>query len=122
MFTNDMLFILDDDVDIYNYADDNTFVCSRYDFYSVKHALQQNVNNVISWFKNNNMTVNPDKFQCIVFGRKDNLGSFKIDVHYIIPDDVVKILGLHLDTNLNVDVHISKLCKNKSRQPDMCSR
>ena len=26
MFTNDMLFILDDDVDIYNYADDNTFV------------------------------------------------------------------------------------------------
>ena len=28
MFTNDMLFILDDDVDIYNYADDNTFVCS----------------------------------------------------------------------------------------------
>ena len=95
MFTNDMLFILDDDVDIYNYADDNTYVCSGSDYDSVKHTLLQNVNNVISWFKNNNMKVNPDKFQCIVFGRKDNLGSFKIDVHDIIPDDV-KILGLHL--------------------------
>ena len=87
MFTNDMLFILDDDVDIYNYADDNTFVCSGYDYDSVK----------------------------------DNLRSFKIDIHDIIPDDVVKILGLHLDNNLNSDVHMSKLCK-KSRQPDMCSR
>ena len=61
------------------------------------------------------MKVNPDKFQCIVFRRKDNLGSFKIDVHDIIPDDVVNILGLHLDNNLNFDVHvhISKLCKKK---------
>ena len=31
VFTNDMLFILEDDVDVYNYADDNTFVCSGYD-------------------------------------------------------------------------------------------
>ena len=31
VFTNDMLFILEDDVDVYDYADDNTFVCSGYD-------------------------------------------------------------------------------------------
>ena len=62
MFTNDMLFILNGDVDIYNYADDNTFVCSGYDYDSVKHT---HVNNVISWFNNNNMKVNPDRFQCM---------------------------------------------------------
>ena len=28
VFTNDMLFILENNVDVYNYADDNTFVCS----------------------------------------------------------------------------------------------
>ena len=44
MFTNDMLFILDDDVDIYNYADDNTFVCSGYDYDSVKHTPLQQCN------------------------------------------------------------------------------
>ena len=61
--------------------DKNTFVCSGYENESVKHTLLQNVNNMISWSKNNNMKVNPDKFQCNVFGRNDNLGSFKIDVH-----------------------------------------
>ena len=84
MFTNAMLFILGDDVDIYNYADDNNFVCSGYDYDSVKHTLLQNVSTVICWFKNNNMKVNPDKFQCIVFGRKDYLGRIKIDVHNIM--------------------------------------
>ena len=39
--TNGMLFILDNDVDIYNYADDNTFVCSGYDYESVKQILLQ---------------------------------------------------------------------------------
>ena len=70
VFTNDMLFILEDDVDVYNYADDNTFVCSGYDYESVKDKLIRNVNNVITWFESNNMMVNPDKFQFIVFGKK----------------------------------------------------
>ena len=46
-----MLFVLEDDVDVYNYADDNSFVCSSYDY----------------------DYVNLDKFQCIVFGRNKNL-------------------------------------------------
>ena len=77
IFTNDMLFILDHDVDIYNHADDNTVVCYGDEYDSVKHTLLQNVNNVISWFKNNSKKVNHDKYQCIVYGRKDNLGSLK---------------------------------------------
>ena len=78
VFTNDMLFILEDDVDVYNYADDNTFVCSGYDYESVKDKVVRNVNNVITWFESNNMMVNPDKFQCIAFGKNENLDSFKI--------------------------------------------
>jgi len=31
-----MLFVLEDYIDVYNYADDNTFVCSGYDYESVK--------------------------------------------------------------------------------------
>ena len=30
------------------------------------------------------MKVNPDKFQFIVFGKQDNLGSFNIGGHYIL--------------------------------------
>ena len=67
-----MLYILDNDVDIYNYADDNSLVCSGYDYDDVKSKLLSNVNKVIKWFESNHMKVNEDKFQCIVFGKKDN--------------------------------------------------
>ena len=36
MFANDMMFILDDDIDIYNYADDNSLLCSGSDYENVK--------------------------------------------------------------------------------------
>ena len=98
VFTNDMLFILEDNVDIYNYADDNTFVCSGYDYESVKDKVVRNVRNVITWFESNNMMVNPDKFQCIVFGKNENFDSFKIGKHDIVPQNNVKILGLNLDS------------------------
>ena len=32
IFSNDLLGIVDNDVDIYNYADDNYLVCSGYDY------------------------------------------------------------------------------------------
>ncbi|KAK2149047.1 hypothetical protein LSH36_471g06060 [Paralvinella palmiformis] len=68
-FCNRNVTCEEDDVDVYNYADDNTFVCSGYDYESVKDKVVRNVNNVITWFESNNMMVNPDKFQCIVFGK-----------------------------------------------------
>lgn len=41
MFTNDMLFMLED-VDVYSDANDNTFVCSGYDYDFVmnKYSIQ----------------------------------------------------------------------------------
>ena len=74
------LNILDNDVDIYNYADDNSLVCSGYDYDDVKSKLLSNVNRVITWFESNHMKVNEDKFQCIVFGKKDNLGNFRMAI------------------------------------------
>ena len=90
IFANDMMFILDDDIDIYNYADDNSLLCAGSDYENVKHKLLHNVyenvkhkllhnvNKVVEWFQGNHMKVNPDKFQCIVFGKQDNLGQFNI--------------------------------------------
>ena len=101
---------------VYHYADDNTFVCSGYDYESVKDKVVRNVNNVITWFESNNMMVNPDKFQCIVFGKNENLDSFKIGKHDIVPQNNVKILGLNLDSELNFDTDTSKLCQKAGNQ------
>ena len=101
IFSNDLLDVVDDDVDIYNYADDNSLVYAGYDYDLVKSKLLHNVQKVTSWFENNHMKVNQDKFQCIVFGKSGNLGTFRVGNYDIVPDDNVKILGLNVDNKLH---------------------
>ena len=80
LFTNDILYILDNDVDIYYYTDDNSLVCSGYDHDDVKSKLLSNVHKVIKLFESNHMKVNEDTLQYIVFGKKDNLGNFNMSI------------------------------------------
>ncbi len=61
------------------------------------------------------MKVNEDKFLCIVFGKSDNIGIFKIGTHEIVHEANVKILGLHVDYKLNFDAQISHLCKKAGK-------
>jgi hypothetical protein len=122
MFSNDIFMILDDDVDMFGYADDKSLKSSGYDLKEAEKNLLHNVNNIVSWFKQNNMKVNPDKFNYIVFGNKTDAGSITIDNHVIKPVNHVKLLGLHLDNKLNFDVHISKLCEKAGRQVQVLSR
>ena len=69
IFSNDMLLRIDNDVHIYNYADDNT-LCSGYDYETVNDKLLHNVNlKVTSCFEDNHMQINPDKLQYIAFGK-----------------------------------------------------
>jgi len=83
IFSNDLLSAVYNDVDIYNYADDNTLLCSRYEYELVKSKLLHNVHQVTSVFEANHMTVNESKFQCHFFGKSDNLGTFIIGNYYI---------------------------------------
>ena len=66
MFTNDMFMILDGDVEVYNYADDNSLISAGFNAKSTQQNLIRNVNKVMDWFEQNNMKVNPDKFSYIV--------------------------------------------------------
>ena len=47
VFTNDMLTILNDNIEIYNYADDNTLICTGYNYDEVKMDLLVAVDKVI---------------------------------------------------------------------------
>ena len=111
-FSNDtctcMFYMIDNDVDICNYADDNSLVCSGYDYDDVNSTLLYNVNKIIKWFESNHMKVNKDTFQCIVFGKKD-LCNFRIGDHDIVPAEYVKLLGLNVDRKLNFNTHVSKV-------------
>ena len=69
VFTNDMLSFVSDNIEIYNYAVDNTVICSGYEYEDVKAESMLNVDKIIEWFQDNHMKVNPDKCQCIVSAR-----------------------------------------------------
>ena len=68
------------------------------------------------------MKVNEDKLQYIVFGKKHNLGNFRIGDHDIVPEDYVKLLGLHVDRKLNFNIHISNISQKAGRQVKVISR
>ena len=89
MFANDMMFILDDDIDIYYYADDNSLLYSGSNYENVKHKLLHKVNKVVEWLQGNHMKVNPDKFQCIVFG---NAILITVQLYGILSVIVIRVL------------------------------
>jgi hypothetical protein len=79
---------------------------------------------LINWFSLNLMKANPDKFQAIAIGKKaknQNL-SFNLNGNKIVCEDNVKLLGVTIDSDLNFDNHISKMCKKASRQLNILKR
>ena len=122
IFSNDILLLIDNDVQINNYADDNTLLCTGFGYDSVKETLLRKVNNVTSWFEANCMKANVDKFQYIVFGKCHQVDNFIIRDNVIKPKHNIKILGLHLDNELNLYEHVSKLCRKADKKVQVLSR
>jgi len=122
VFINDLMYIKHKNIDIYNYADEYTLVCSGYDYEEIKQEIIVSVNEIIAWFERNHMQVNPDKFQCIVLGNVNNLGTLQIHGDTVILTNKVKLLGLDIDNKLNFKYHISKICQKAGRQVNVLSR
>ena len=71
------------------------------------------------WFRDNSMIVNPGKFQAIIIDRKNqknNPQKLTIDKKVITSSENVTLLGLEVDSKLNFDEHISKLCNKSAGQ------
>jgi len=79
-----LLGVTDNDVDIYNYTDDNYLICSGYEYELIKTKVLHKVHKVTSWFESNHID------DCFVFGKSNNLGKFHIGNNDIVPDDKYK--------------------------------
>ena len=84
---------------LYNYADDNTLSYAHHNAETVIHTLQQDCSSLLHWFQENQMKVNPDKFQAISFGKRGNgvITDFKCDTTQVKCEDPVVLLGIELD-------------------------
>ena len=103
-------------IEVYKYVDDNSLLSAGYDYSKTQQKLLCNVEKLMSWFELNQMKVNHDKFNHIVFGKNDNVSSLNIKNIIIEPQNEVKILGLNLHNRLTFTNHVSKLCQKAGKQ------
>lgn len=94
------------------YADDKKI------YYRVKNqndcdAIQSDLNNLSIYYKNNNINVNVNKCQCISFTRKRKPIVFSYHLNNVVIErvDVVKDLGILLDSKLLFNQHIDMIAE-----------
>ena len=98
-----------------NYADDNTIFATSRDANEIKSQLQQSLKCISEWFQVNYFVLNLDKCKLLLIHHKtlDLFDDFSITVDGITiePSSEIKILGVTVDSNVNLNSHISKICK-----------
>lgn len=117
IFINDLLYVKME-CTVYNYADDNTISFIHNDIEIIKDTLKNDAMKAISWFRENMMKANPDKFQIMFLGKdisSENesiiLGNTKLNGAASI-----NILGIELDKKLNFYECIKTMCTKLSKQ------
>ena len=124
IFINDIFFI-DNDVIIYNYADDNCVSYAHNDTDIIKNVLECDVKKMLYWFKINSLEANPSKFQSMLLKNKNvNAEDFNI----IVDNDTIdltasmNVLGINIDDKLNFNSHVSNMCNKAGRQLNVLQR
>ena len=100
-----------------NFADDNTIYACGQNLESVTSNIESDMKVAISWYKNNEMFTNLEKFQLLFIGLKDDI-KLCIDVNGIVIQmrDSVKPFGVTIDYMLYFNQHVQSICKKASNK------
>ena len=104
----DMFYNIDD-YDIASCADANTPYASSGNLDALINKLEESINNLFQWFRNNHMKANADKCHLLVTGNYEVSAS--INEFEIESSKKEKLLGISIDTTLPFEHHITSLCK-----------
>ena len=98
---------------LYNFADDNTLSITSKDVFMLSKKLCDDSEKTLIWFENNSMKANPQKFQgfAILNRNTDQCIKFQLSGVDVPITETIKLLGLYIDSKLNYNDHVSKLCK-----------
>ena len=79
------------------------------------NTLQNESEIVIDWFESNQMNVNPDKFQVIIFNkeRKTDQNEYTLSFcqYTLKSKNIVTFLGIEIDDRLTFTAHIHSLTR-----------
>jgi len=114
------LFLITNDFEMANYADDTTPYVYGIDITSVIDSLEKAGDLVFDWFKNNQMKGNEGKCH-IVLSTHENV-HVNIGTSQIKNSHSEKLLGIKIDSDLNFEEHISSICKKASAKLNALAR
>ena len=114
IFLNDLLLIIDN-VDIANYADNNTSYKQHENINNLTTSLQDAAAKLFKLFSDNQMKGNIDK--CHLLLSKDESSEIHIGEDYMIKRSTCeKLLGINTDLKLCFDDHIQVSCNISNRK------
>ena len=120
LFINDITYFFENS-DLYNFADDNTITAFANTISELINALETESEIAIRWFNDNEMIVNPDKFQAIIINRKGNENltnqhNLKFNQYEICSKNSVVLLGIEIDDKLTFENHTNNLVRKAAGQ------
>ena len=118
IFLIDLLEVLKN-FDIYNFTDDNAISVASRNRDTLLETLKNESKSALTWFRNNNIILNPDKIQIMLLQQSVQQVIQEIlqnDSNEIEPENSVTLLGITIDNRLSFDDHILKLCDKASIQ------
>ena len=111
IFINDIFMIMQQS-DIYNFADDKTLYSCGERLTGIKKNLVSDTKRTLNWFRLSSLKANPGKFQCMILGDKSHhkhileINSIKVE-----SSDDILFLGITIDKKLTLKQHIENLCR-----------
>ena len=88
-------------------------------------VLEEEAEFALTWLKQNQMIANPEKFHALLI-KKDQTNTsgenFNIQGKTFKSEEIVKLLGIHLEYKLNFQQHISELCRKAATQLNVLKR
>ena len=102
------------------FADDSSFEGSGKTRDEVEQFINSELVNIAAWFKNNRLTLHPNKSRYIIHSRDKLIninmsGTPILRCGYGLQEESVKLLGLHIDENLDWKIHLASIIKKISK-------
>ena len=123
IFINGLLIFLDD-IDVCNFADDNSISVYGASANEITEKLEDRSRLTLKWFENNSMVANPKKFQVLFIDGSKTMSSLRLNINgkFIHSTETVKLLGITIDNKLSFKQHIEAVCSNASLKTKALSR
>ena len=104
------------DTEVCNYVDDTTLYVGDKNLRTVLSKLERDTLLLSEWFSDNFMKLNEEKSHLLIFGTKSDRMTLNIGATLIPESESEKLLGVTIDSKLNFNFHVSKLCAKASQK------